>query len=118
MSSFTAAVLGGAILAVAIMLGTIVNRLVPAGAVRRACEEIAMLLGCAAPASRWRCRYGPNTTTGRVVLAIAAAAVVIAGFVLDRFDTALIGLALGAAEASIRPAFHRNLARKARDIGH
>jgi hypothetical protein len=176
-SSLTAAVLGGAILAAAIMLGTVVNRLVPAGAGRRACEEGAMLLGCAAPAiavfgsylhrhllagvavvavayggfylirSRQLRRanrdgvrrllgldknasYGeveqqalrvdprPTTPTGRAVLAIAAAAVVIAGLVLDRFDTALIGLALGAAEVSIRPAFHRNLARKARQIGH
>ncbi|MGN6379653.1 MAG: hypothetical protein ACTHNU_11930 [Gaiellales bacterium] len=177
MNSLTAAVLGGAVLAVAIMLGTVLNRLLPAGTPRRGCEEGALLLGCAAPAiavfgpylhhrllagvavvavayggfylirSRQLRRanrdgvrrllgldkdasYGeavqqalrvdprPITTTGRLVLAGVAAAVVVVGQVLHHLDTALIGLALGAAEGSIRPAYHRALARRVRDIGH
>ena len=177
MSTLAAAVLGGAVLAVAIMLGTIVNRLLPAGGVRRGCEEGALLLGCAAPAlavfgpylhhrllagvavvavayggfylirsrqlrradrdgvrrllgmdknatfgaaagQAMRVEPAPITTTGRLVLAGAAAAVMIAGKLLGHIDTALIGLALGAAESGVRPAYHRALARRVRDIGH
>jgi hypothetical protein len=176
-STLAAAVLGGAVLAVAIMLGTIVNRLLPAGGVRRGCEEGALLLGCAAPAlavfgpylhhrllagvavvavayggfylirsrqlrranrdgvrrllgiskdatfgeaagQAMRVEPAPLTATGRLVLAGAAAVVVIGGRLTNHVDTALIGLALGAAEASVRPAYHRALARRTRDIGH
>jgi hypothetical protein len=175
-SSLAAAVLGGAVLATAIMLGTIVNRMLPAGAARRACEEGALLLGCAAPAlavfgpylhrllsgvavvvvaytgfylirmrqlrradrdgvrrllgldkdatfgeaaiQAMRVDPKPITGPGRLVLALAAAVLVVAGRLLHHVDTALIGLALGAAEAGVRPAYHRALARRVRDIGH
>jgi hypothetical protein len=168
-STLAAAVLGGAVLAVAIMLGTIVNRLVPAGGIRRGCEEGALLLGCGAPALavfgpylnhrllagvavvavayggfylirsrqlRRANRDGVRRLLGlakdasfgeaagqamRVEpapLAAAAAVVVIGGRLLNHVDTALIGLALGAAEAGVRPAYHRALARRTRDIGH
>ena len=59
----------------------------------------------------------PLTPTGRLVLVAAAAAVAIAGLALHRFDTAMVALALGAAETSLRPAYRRALVRKARDIG-
>ena len=175
MSSFTAAVLGGAILAVAIMLGTIVNRLAPAGAGRRACEEIAMLLGCAAPAiavfgpylhrhllagvavvavayggfylirSRqlrranrdgvrlllgldkdasfgevWqnaeRLEPRPVTNLGRLVIAGATATLIVVGYVIGRYDTALVALMLGAADTTLRPAYHRALVKRVREI--
>jgi hypothetical protein len=58
------------------------------------------------------------STNGRLVLAAAAVVVVVAGLLLDRLDTALLGLTLGAAEASVRPAYHRALASRLRDIGH
>jgi hypothetical protein len=171
------AIVGGIALAVAIMLGTIVNRMVPFGTPRRTVEDAALLLGCAAPglavfgpylhhrllagvgviavayggfflirmrqlrrADRDGVRrllglerdatFGevisqvervepqPLTNTARLVLALAAAMVVIVGYVLDRFDTALIGLAIGVAETTARPAFRRALATKVRDIGH
>jgi hypothetical protein len=176
-STLAAAVLGGAVLAVAITLGTIVNRLLPPGTPRRACEEGAMLLGCGAPAlavfgpylhhrllagvavvavayggfflirsrqlrradrdsvrrllglsrdasfgeaagQAMRVEPAPLTVGGRLVLAAAAAVVVVGGRILNHVDTALIGLALGAAEAGVRPAYHRALARRVRDIGH
>jgi hypothetical protein len=172
-----AAVTGGVALAAAILLGTIVNRMVPHGTPRRGCEEAALLLGCAAPAlavfgeylhrhllsgvavvavayggfyvirmrqlrragrdgvrrllglerdasygealsAAERITPGTLSTSGRIVLAAAALAVVVAGLLLDRLDTALVGLALGAAEASVRPAYHRALATRLRDIGH
>jgi hypothetical protein len=61
---------------------------------------------------------GTLSTNGRIVLGAAALAVVVAGLSLGRLDTALVGLALGAAEASVRPAYHRALATRLRDIGH
>jgi predicted secreted protein len=176
-SSTTAALVGGACLAIAIMLGTVVNRMLPAGTARRGCEEGALLLGCAAPAlavfapylhrrllagvavvavayggfylirmrqlrranrdavrrllglerdstfgeaasQAMRVEPAPVTGTGRIVLAAVAGLVVLGGYLLHRVDTALIGLALGAAEAAVRPAYHRALARRTRDIGH
>jgi hypothetical protein len=59
----------------------------------------------------------PLTPAGRLVLVAAAAAIAIAGLALHRFDTAMVALALGAAETSLRPAYRRALVRKARDIG-
>lgn len=171
------AIAGGVALAVAVMLGTIVNRMVPPGTPRRTVEDSAFLLGCAAPALaifgpylhhrllagvgviavayggyfliRMRqlrranrdgvrkllgldrdATFGeviqqvekiepqPLTATSRIVLALAAAMVVAVGVVLDRFDTALIGLAIGVAETTFRPAFRRALATKVRDIGY
>jgi hypothetical protein len=65
-------------------------------------------------------RITPSTlsTNGRIVLAAAAIAVVVVGILLNRLDTALLGLTLGAAESSVRPAYHRALATRLRDIGH
>jgi hypothetical protein len=40
----------GAVLAIGVLLGTIVSRLVPYGAWRRAAEDYGIILGCAAPA--------------------------------------------------------------------
>lgn len=57
------------------------------------------------------------TAGGRLVLAVAAAAVAVAGFAFHRTDTAIVALALAAAETSLRPAYRRALVRKARDIG-
>jgi hypothetical protein len=172
-----AAITGGVALAAAILLGTIVNRMVPHGTPRRGCEEAALLLGCAAPAlavfgeylhrhllsgvavvavayggfyvirmrqlrragrdgvrrllglernasygealsAAERITPGALSVGGRLVLAAAAAVVVVAGILLGHFDTALVGLSLGAAESSVRPAYHRALATRLRDIGH
>jgi hypothetical protein len=172
-----AAITGGVALAAAIVLGTIVNRMVPHGTPRRGCEEAALLLGCAAPAlavfgeylhrhllsgvavvavayggfyvirmrqlrragrdgvrrllglernasygealsAAERITPGALSVGGRLVLAAAAAVVVVAGILVGHFDTALVGLSLGAAEGSVRPAYHRALATRLRDIGH
>ena len=50
MSHVDWAIAGGIALAIAIALGTIVNRMVPPGTPRRTVEDSALLLGCAAPA--------------------------------------------------------------------
>ena len=151
MSHVDWAIAGGVALAIAILLGTIVNRMVPPGSARRTVEDSALLLGCAAPglavfgyylhhrllagvaiiavayggfflirmrqlrrANRDGVRrllgldrdatFGevmsqvekieprPLTTTSRLVLGLVAAMVVVVGYQLDRFDTALIGL--------------------------
>jgi len=42
--------IAGAVLAVGVLLGTIVSRLLPFGAWRRSAEELGIILGCAAPA--------------------------------------------------------------------
>ncbi len=60
----------------------------------------------------------PVTTAGRVTLGLAAAAVVTTGYLLGHVDTAMIGLGLGVAESTARPAYHRALARRVREIGH
>ena len=52
----------------------------------------------------------PLTTTSRLVLAAGGREVVVVGYQLDRFDTALIGLAIGVAETTARPAYRRALA--------
>lgn len=59
----------------------------------------------------------PLTGAGRLVLVVAAVAVAVTGLALHRFDTAMVALALGAAETTLRPAYRRALARKAREIG-
>ena len=41
------------------------------------------------------------------MIAAAAAGLVVVGYVLGRYDTALIALMLGAAETTLRPAYHR-----------
>jgi hypothetical protein len=60
----------------------------------------------------------PLTNRGRLVIAVVAAAILAVGEVTGRYDTALIGLGLGAAESTLRPAYHRRLVEKIRQIGH
>jgi hypothetical protein len=168
---------GGALLAAAVLLGTVLNRVVPRGGPRRTLEEAALILGFASPAlgltgpylrhhlwapaavvaagyggfylvrirqlrradrdrirgllglhrdatfgEVWREveRIEPRTLTngGRLVIGIAAAAILAAGALLHRYDAAVIGLLLGAAESTLRPAYHRRLADRVRDIAH
>ena len=60
----------------------------------------------------------PLTNRGRLVIAGVAAAILVVGHITGRYDTALIGLGLGAAESTLRPAYHRRLVEKIRQIGH
>ena len=60
----------------------------------------------------------PLTNRGRLVIAVVAAAILAIGETTGRYDTALIGLGLGAAESTLRPAYHRRLVEKIRQIGH
>jgi len=60
----------------------------------------------------------PLTNRGRLVIAVVAAAILAIGEITGRYDTALIGLGLGAAESTLRPAYHRRLVEKIRQIGH
>jgi hypothetical protein len=60
----------------------------------------------------------PLTNRGRLVIAVVAAAILAIGEMTGRYDTALIGLGLGAAESTLRPAYHRRLVEKIRQIGH
>ena len=50
------------------------------------------------------------------MIAASATGVVVLGYVLGRSDTALIALMLGAAESTLRPAYHRALVKKVREI--
>ncbi len=60
-----------------------------------------------------------DTDDGRLIpRMITAAAILALGHVTGRYDTALIGLGLGAAESTLRPAYHRRLVEKIREIGH
>ena len=176
MSTLESALVAGSVLAFAVLLGTIISRLLPFGAWRRRAEDLAIVLGCAAPliaitgpylrgriwpgaaiiaagyggyflirtrqlrrADRDGVRrllglhrdatYGevlqqveriepqPITTTGRIVLVVGAVLALAAGQVLGRFEIAALGLLLGAAETTVRGAYHRALATKVRDIG-
>jgi hypothetical protein len=60
----------------------------------------------------------PVTNVGRAVIAGAAAALVVVGYVLGRYDTALVALMLGAADTTLKPAYHRALVKRVRDIAH
>ena len=60
----------------------------------------------------------PLTNRGRLVIAVAAAVILAVGNMLGRYDAALIGLGLGAAESTLRPAYHRRLVDRIRAIGH
>jgi hypothetical protein len=51
------------------------------------------------------------------VLVVGAVLALAAGQVLGRFEIAALGLLLGAAETTVRGAYHRALATKVRDIG-
>jgi hypothetical protein len=167
----------GSVLAAAVFLGTVVSRLLPHGAIRRIAEDMAIVLGCAAPAlavlgphlrgriwpgaaiiaagyggfhlirSRQLRRadrdgvrrllglhkdasYGevlqqverlepkPVTNAGRAVLVAGAVVALAAGHLLGRSEIAVLGLLLGAAEATVRGAYRRALAARVRKIGH
>ena len=60
----------------------------------------------------------PLTAATRVVMVGGAVGVVALGVALGRFDAALASLALGAADATLRPAYRRALAARARAVGH
>jgi len=60
----------------------------------------------------------PLTNRGRLVIAAVAATILVVGQMTGRYDTALIGLGLGAAESTLRPAYHRRLVDRIRQIGH
>ena len=63
---------GGAVLAVGVLLATIVARLVPEGAWRRWCEDVGIILGCAAPALALVARYLQHRAwPGAAVIAVA-----------------------------------------------
>jgi 4-hydroxybenzoate polyprenyltransferase len=58
----------------------------------------------------------PVTNLGRVVIGGAAVALVVVGYVIGRYDTALVALMLGAADTTLKPAYHRALVKRVRDI--
>ena len=177
MSTLESAQVAGSVLAFAVLLGTIISRLLPFGAWRRRAEDLAIVLGCAAPliaitgpylrgriwpgaaiiaagyggyflirtrqlrrADRDGVRrllglhrdatYGevlqqverieprPVTTTGQLVLVVAAVATLALGVIIDQFTAALAGVALGVAEGTVRAAYRRSLTAKVRRIGH
>jgi len=60
----------------------------------------------------------PVTVTGQVVLITAAVLMLGLGLAVDQFNAALAGVALGVAEGTVRAAYRRSLAAKARAIGH
>ncbi len=59
----------------------------------------------------------PVTTTGQLVLVVAAVATLALGIFLDQFTAALAGVALGVAEGTVRAAYRRSLTAKVRRIG-
>jgi len=58
----------------------------------------------------------PVTNTGRAVIAAAAAGLIVLGYLIGRYDTALVALMLGAADTTLKPAYHRALLKRVRDI--
>ena len=64
--------IGGAVLAIAVLLGTIVSRLLPHGAWRRSAEDLGIILGCASPALALVARYLQHRSwPGAAVIAVA-----------------------------------------------
>jgi hypothetical protein len=70
-SAATSVQIGGAVLAVAVLLATIVSRLLPAGAWRRTAEDLGIILGCGAPAVALVGRYLHRSWPGAAVIAVA-----------------------------------------------
>jgi hypothetical protein len=60
----------------------------------------------------------PVTNLGRAVIAGAAVALIVVGYVIGRYDTALVALMLGAADTTLKPAYHRALVKRVRHIAH
>jgi hypothetical protein len=138
----TAVILGFAAPALALLSPYLHHRLWPAAAVilcgyggfylvrmrqlRRANRDsVRVLLGLHRDATFgevWqnaeRLEPAPVTNTQRAVIAASAAGVVVLGYVLGRDDAALVALMLGAAESTLRPAYHRALVKKVREISH
>ena len=72
MTALQSVEIGGAVLAVAVLLGTIVSRLVPEGGWRRWAEDLGIILGCAAPALALVARYLQHRAwPGAAVIAVA-----------------------------------------------
>jgi hypothetical protein len=64
--------IGGAVLAVAVLLGTIGARLAPVGAWRRSLEDTGIILGCAAPAVALVARFLQHRSwPGAAIIAVA-----------------------------------------------
>jgi hypothetical protein len=63
-----------------------------------------------------RLEPGEVTNIQRLAIAAGAAVLVVAGYLVGRYDTALIVLMLGAAESTLRPAYHRALVKRVREI--
>jgi hypothetical protein len=60
----------------------------------------------------------PVTNAGRFVIAVAAAGLVVVGYAIGSADTALVALMLGAADTTLKPAYHRALVKRVREIAH
>ena len=64
--------IGGAVLAIGVLLGTIGARLAPAGAWRRGLEDTGIILGCAAPAVALVARFLQHRSwPGAAIIAVA-----------------------------------------------
>ncbi|HEY0387433.1 MAG TPA: hypothetical protein VGC71_03225 [Gaiellales bacterium] len=64
--------IGGAVLALGVLLATVVSRLVPGGAWRRTAEDMGIILGCAAPALALIARFLQHRSwPGAAVIAVA-----------------------------------------------
>ena len=57
------------------------------------------------------------TGPGKLVLAVGAALLLLIGQLVGRFELAVVALLIGVADGTVRGAYHRALARKARAIG-
>ena len=60
---------------------------------------------------------GASVLALAVVLGAGAVVLLVTGRALGHFDAALLALALGVAEGTLRPAYRRALARRVRAIG-
>lgn len=58
------------------------------------------------------------TNAGRFVIAVAATGLIVIGYMIGRYDTALVALMLGAADTTLRPAYHRALVKRVKEIAH
>jgi hypothetical protein len=64
--------IGGAVLALGVLLGTIIARLLPDGAWRRNAEDFGIILGCAAPAVALVARFLQHRSwPGAAIIAVA-----------------------------------------------
>ena len=106
MSVQQSVIVGGVVLAVAVVLGTIVARLVPAGSWRRNAEDLGIILGCASAPLALLARFTHHRSWPY------------AAVIADQFTAALAGVALAVAQGTVRAAYRRSLTAKVRRIGH